>query len=126
MTRHAPVMYLQHMREYALKAVEFAEGRTREDVDEDEQFAFALRYAVGTVGEAASKVPRAVQRDHPQIPWQAIIGMRHRLVHDYERVDYEVVWDAVQNDLPVLLQLLEVAIARLERSAEDSAEERSR
>ncbi len=95
MTQHAPVVYLLHMREYAMKAVAFAEGRTRADLDDDEQFAFALRYAVGTVGEAASNVPRAVQRDHPEIPWPAIIGMRHRLVHDYERVDYDVVWDAV-------------------------------
>jgi uncharacterized protein with HEPN domain len=42
-----------------------------------------------------------------EIPWHKLIGMRNRLIHEYFRVDYGVVWDTIQNDLPVLIKLIE-------------------
>jgi uncharacterized protein with HEPN domain len=66
------------------------------------------------VGEAASQIPRSVQIDYPQIAWAAIIGMRHRLVHGYEQVDYDIVWEAVEVDLPALIETLEMILASFE------------
>lgn len=113
MARHDPVVYLMHMREYAIEVMSFVEGRRREDLDGDTQLAFAVRYGVGMLGEAASKVPRALQADFPEIDWSAIIGMRHRLIHGYETVDYDIVWDAIQTDLPDLIERLNVLIDEL-------------
>lgn len=59
------------------------------------------------IGEAARKVSPKFQSEHPEIAWRRIIGMRHRIVHDYMRVDEDILWQVVTKDLPELLPLLE-------------------
>lgn len=68
--------------------------------------------AVEIVGEAASKVSPGTQGAIPQIPWTAIVGMRHRLVHAYARVDLDIVWKTVQQDIPALKTVIEAALAQ--------------
>jgi uncharacterized protein with HEPN domain len=46
----------------------------------------------------------------PQIPWRRMIGMRNRIIHEYDRVDLAVVWDVVQNELPSLIVELETIV----------------
>ena len=59
------------------------------------------------IGEAARKISPAYKESHPQIPWTQIIGMRNRLVHEYFRVETEIVWEVVERDIPALIPLLE-------------------
>ncbi len=54
------------------------------------------------IGEAASRLSTTIQSQHPDIPWDKIIGMRHILVHGYFEIDLDIVWSAVVNDLPEL------------------------
>lgn len=114
MTQRDEVLYLKHMRDYALEVLSFVEGRRRTDMDNDTQFAFAVRYGVGMLGEAAANVPPAVLRGIPEIDWSAIIGMRHRLIHGYDTVNCNILWDAVQNDLPALIEELHAVIGEIE------------
>jgi uncharacterized protein with HEPN domain len=62
---------------------------------------------VEIVGEAASRIPVAIRRRHPNIPWAQIIAMRNRLIHGYDIVDYDIVWSTVSEDLPPLIAELE-------------------
>ncbi|MEX2284409.1 MAG: HepT-like ribonuclease domain-containing protein [Gemmatimonadota bacterium] len=54
------------------------------------------------MGEAAKHLPAAFRTEHMSIDWRSLIGMRDRLIHGYFGVDYEIVWDAVQNSVPEL------------------------
>lgn len=54
------------------------------------------------IGEANKKVPLDFRSQYPDIEWRAMAGMRDRLIHDYFGVDYEIVWDVVQNRIPEL------------------------
>ena len=72
---------------------------------------YAVLRAVEIVGEAASKVSPDTQAALPDIPWVAIVGMRHRLVHAYSSVNLDVVWKTVHADLPPLAVSLEAALA---------------
>lgn len=56
------------------------------------------------MGEAARHVSINFQRRHDHIPWSSIIGMRHKVVHDYLHVDYDLVWDVVTHELPPLIE----------------------
>jgi len=59
------------------------------------------------IGEAARNVSSEFKQAHPEVPWPAIVGMRHRLVHEYFRVAVDKVWEVVRNDLPGLVALIE-------------------
>ena len=52
------------------------------------------------IGEAANRLPIDVRQQHPQIEWQKIVGLRHRIVHDYFGIDLEMVWEILRHDLP--------------------------
>lgn len=59
------------------------------------------------LGEAARKVSPEFRQAHPEIPWQGIIGMRNRMVHEYFRIIPAKVWEVIQDEIPVLIPLLE-------------------
>lgn len=59
------------------------------------------------IGEAASNLDSEVREAAPEVPWREIVGMRNVLVHDYDSVDLEIVWDVVENELPDLASRLE-------------------
>lgn len=100
-------IYLGHMLDTARRAVSKVGGIRREDYDCDENLRLALAHLVQTIGEAARRVSDPVQQLHPEIPWAAIIGMRHKVVHDYLHLDFDIVWDVVTADLPSLIPLIE-------------------
>jgi uncharacterized protein with HEPN domain len=52
-------------------------------------------------------MPTEQQAKYPRIPWQQIIGLRHRLIHAYDQVDLDIVWEIVTRHLPPLLAVLQ-------------------
>ena len=72
----------------------------------------AIVKAIEIIGEAASQVGPSIRAQLPNIPWPAIITMRHRLVHAYFDVNLDIVWSTVQDDLPELLAQLEPGLDR--------------
>jgi uncharacterized protein with HEPN domain len=65
--------------------------------------------SIEILGEATKGVPAEFRSKYPHVPWQAIAGMRDRLIHGYFAVDYELVWDVVENKIPELRnQLMQI------------------
>ena len=93
-------VYVGHMLDTANKAMNFVEGVSRTDFDDDEQLRLALTHLLQVIGEAARRTDLGYRASHPQIPWKAIVGMRSKVVHDYLNVDEDVVWETVKDDLP--------------------------
>jgi uncharacterized protein with HEPN domain len=54
------------------------------------------------IGEAARSIDPAVRQRYPSIPWRQIGGMRNILVHDYFRINHEVVWETIEKHVPSL------------------------
>jgi len=59
------------------------------------------------IGEAANRVPGSAQEKYPSIPWKQIVGLRNRLIHGYDSVDLDVLWQIMQDDLPALVSALQ-------------------
>jgi uncharacterized protein with HEPN domain len=95
------------MTSRAVRAIEF---KSRENYDRDDILRLGLTHIVQVIGEAACRVSEAFQKEHSEIPWRKIIGMRHRIVRDYLRVDEDILWQVVTNDLPELLPQLEAIL----------------
>ena len=101
------LVYAGHMLDMARKALRLVRGTSRSDYEENEALSLALTHILQVIGEAARKVSPQFQERHPDIPWAAIVGLRHRVAHDYLHVDLDLVWDVVQQDLEPLVAMLE-------------------
>ena len=103
--RRDDAIRLRHMLDAAREAMAFCAGRAREDLEHDRQLLLAILKDLEIIGEAASRVSAETVARWSRIPWQDIVGMRHRLIHGYFDVDVEIVWNTVQTDLPPLVAL---------------------
>lgn len=99
-------VYVGHMLDMGQKALDLTQGVTRAEYDQDETLRLALTHLVQVIGEAAQRVDLDFRKDHPELPWHEIIGMRHRIVHDYLNVDEDIIWEVVHQDLPPLVVAL--------------------
>ncbi len=63
-------------------------------------------YGIEHIGESANRVPHEIRDANPQIPWGKIIGARNRIIHRYDQIDEDVIWEIIQTSVPDLLPKL--------------------
>jgi uncharacterized protein with HEPN domain len=107
MSDRDPVVRLLHMRDYAAKIGTLISGKSKADLEQDEVLYLAITRLIELIGEAASQYPKESQVRYPKIPWAKIVGMRNRLIHAYDSVDYNILWNAITINIPELLSELE-------------------
>jgi uncharacterized protein with HEPN domain len=95
-------VYIGHMLDVVKKIMAKTGSISREQFDADENLRLALTHLLQTIGEATRRISRELQAEHPEVPWAAIIGMRHKVVHDYMGVEEEVVWRTARDEVPRL------------------------
>jgi len=98
---------LNHILGAAREAIAFTEGETRISLQADRKLILALAMEITIIGEATARLSDELKSEHPEIPWSAIVGMRNVLVHAYFRIDLDIVWEAINQDLPQLIAQLE-------------------
>lgn len=76
--------------------------QTRRDYDRDKLVRSHLIRHIQIIGEAVSRLSPELKNAHPHVPWRAIAGMRHVLVHDYFEVDWNAVYNTATRDVPAL------------------------
>ena len=102
--------YLQDILDSINDIKTFVEEINIEQFKNDKKTINAVVRSIEIIGEAANHISVSFQRSHKQIPWKQVIGMRNRLIHAYFDVDYDSVWDTVQEDIPKLIEELEKLI----------------
>ena len=100
-------IYLAHMLSAARENQGYVNGKTREMYDGDLGLRRQLERTVEIIGEAARLTSQSFCDAYPQVPWDPIIGMRHRIVHGYLLVDYTILWVTVRVAVPELIVELE-------------------
>lgn len=101
----------QHMLEAARDVVLIARGRRVDDLRADMPMRRAMVNAIQEIGEAAAKVWPTGRARMPGVPWGVVVGMRNRLVHGYDEVNYEMVWKVATEEVHPLIAMLEAAFA---------------
>ncbi|MFQ5502206.1 MAG: DUF86 domain-containing protein [Phycisphaerae bacterium] len=114
MSQRDDMVSLRHMLDQAREAVEMARGRTRTDLDTDRMFNLSMTRLLEIVGEAASRVSAEGREQISTIPWPKVVGLRNRLIHGYDEVDFDILWNTVRDDLPLLISVIENFLARTE------------
>ncbi len=100
-------VYLAHMLDMTRGIVVRLKEVDKDKFDQNEELRFALVHMLQIIGEAARNISIEMRRKHNNIPWEEIIGMRHRIVHDYINIKYEIVWQVIVQDIPKLALELE-------------------
>ena len=98
---------IRHMREAIDRIHSYTTGMTREELAADQCTLDAVVWNLTVLGEAARQVPDSVTEANPEIPWPQIRGTRNRVVHGYDRIDFEIVWEVIQQELAPLVPILE-------------------
>jgi uncharacterized protein with HEPN domain len=95
------------MLDHAREARDLASGRSRADLDGDRLLNLSLVHLLEIVGEAAAWTPEEVRQQYPGIPWREVVDLRNRLIHGYDIVNFDILWQIIQADLPPLIAELE-------------------
>jgi uncharacterized protein with HEPN domain len=114
MSRREDRVRLRHMLDHAREAEEMSRSRQRVDLDNDRMLELALVRLLEIVGEAANRISGQTRERFGAIAWADIIGLRNRVIHGYDRVDHDILWDILRDDLPPLIEQLENALRRLD------------
>ena len=93
---------LEHIVEAITNILEFADGKTKEELEADKLRYYGIVKNIEIIGEAAYKLTHAFCREHPETPWEFIMKMRHVLVHDYYQISSKEVWNVIKEDLKPL------------------------
>ncbi|MBF0109456.1 MAG: DUF86 domain-containing protein [Magnetococcales bacterium] len=99
--------YLIDMLTSAKLAVEYLEGTDKAGFVTDVRTQDAIVRRLEIIGEASRRLTEQGRASLPELPWRAMVSMRNLMIHEYDSVDYALVWETVKQDLPSLIQLLE-------------------
>jgi uncharacterized protein with HEPN domain len=91
----------------ALDRIEqYTSGMSFDVFSKDHKSVDAVVRNLEIIGEASNRLPADFKGSHPQIEWHKVVGLRHRIVHEYFGIDLQIVWQILQKDLPSLRQAI--------------------
>ena len=113
-----PLLFLEDIEKSCEKVVRYTEGRSKDQVFEDDIRAEAVLLNLHVIGEAVKKLPGDLRERYPDVAWREIAGLRDVIAHTYFALDSDILWDAVERDVPALLDAVR-KIIRTESRSED-------
>lgn len=92
-----------HIREELANIVEFTKDMDLATFKSRKMAVYAVSRSFQIIGEATKKVPESVRAQYDDIPWRKMTGFRDRIVHDYDGVDTEMMWNIIKDEFPTLI-----------------------
>ena len=108
------VVFLKHILDEIDFVLTATSGKTLADVQEDGMLQRACSRSIEIIGEAAKNVSSSLRKANPRIPWKQLAAMRDKLIHQYFGVNWVIVWDVIENHLPVLRSDIGVLVSTIE------------
>ena len=113
-----PLLFLEDIEKGCEKVVRYTEGRSKDQVFGDDIRADAVLLNLHVIGEAVKKLPEDLRERYQDVAWREIAGLRDVIAHAYFALDADILWDAVERDVPALLEAVG-KIIRTESRGED-------
>ncbi|MHB1681006.1 MAG: HepT-like ribonuclease domain-containing protein [bacterium] len=127
MPKKTSIKYLEDIRDYSKKAIDYLNNITYEEFLKDNKTTDATIRTIEVVGEAATKIknmPNSADffEKYSYVDWKEAVRMRNRIIHGYEDIDYEIVWNTVKTDFPKLKSDVEKVIKEEQINRDESME----
>ena len=97
---------VQKLLAYTEKILTYCMGLNYEQFCEDTKLVEACIFNLSQMGELSNRVDEEFSKQHTDIPWRYLYGLRNRIVHDYEGVNLQLIWQIIEEDLPQLKEAL--------------------
>jgi len=108
-------LYLTDILE-ALESIQsFVEGMGFEDFKQDNKTSSAVIRKFEVIGEAAKRVPESIKQKYPSVPWKEMAGMRDKLIHFYFGVNYDLLWQTIENRIPEIKPVISQILGDLKK-----------
>ena len=90
------------------RVLSYTDGISRSELEANDEKMSAILYQITIIGEATKRLSQSFRQQHSEIPWREMARMRDVIVHKYDQLDFDIIWDVVQNKLPELLNLIKL------------------
>ena len=110
MSERPQLLYCQDIIESGTAIQSYVQGMTCDTFVQDRMRYSAVIREFEIIGEAVGKLSAALKDGYPDIPWQDIKDFRNLLAHEYFGVDLEIVWNTIHNDLPMLMDAVQMIV----------------
>ena len=103
--------FLRHIANECEYLMGLKETHGRRELLDDPTYSRAIVRSLEVIGEAVKKLPMELRAEHPEVAWADIAGMRDVLIHNYFGIDYDIVWNVLEEEIPDLHAELQRIIA---------------
>ncbi|MBL0157372.1 MAG: DUF86 domain-containing protein [Bryobacterales bacterium] len=94
--------YLRDILSAAAKIEAITAATTEGSFLSDEVLPAAVLHHLTVIGEAINRLPPELRMRHPEVPWTQVVAVRHRIVHAYFDLDWQILWNSMMDDIPRL------------------------
>lgn len=106
--------YFKDILDYAKTSLEFIENISFEEFMVDKKVVFAVIRALEVIGESSNRISDNLKEKYSQLPWIEMRGLRNRIVHNYDDIDYTIIWNVLKNEIPKLIEQIELIINEID------------
>ena len=110
-----PLLFVMDILESIEKIEKYRKAMTYDEFIKDDKTKDAVVRNLEIIGEAANSIPESIREQYPEIPWRSVTDMRNKLIHEYFGVSYLIVWETIEQDLPLMKEKMEEICHLLEK-----------
>lgn len=97
-----PKVFLEDILNAAIKIEKYTKGLSYNNFLDSDLVSDAVIKNILVIGEATKNIPEDIRKSYPQVEWRKMAGMRDMMIHGYFSINYRIIWDVVQNKIPIL------------------------
>lgn len=104
------VEFLKHILVECDYLIEEVQNNSLEDLMHNERLSRAVCRSLEIIGEASNKIHPDLKQKYTYVPWRELTDIRNKIIHHYFGIDYDIIWDTITNDIPILKNSIGIII----------------
>jgi len=92
----------------------YAQDINRDNLQENDEKQAAILYRLIVIGEATKRLSNEFREQYPMIPWRQMAGLRDVVIHDYDELDLDILWNVIHINLPDILPEIQTILKNLD------------